>query len=307
MTIYDDNDDIIESGDALQISSYRCICHHCLSQKKRGNAMKVSMHLGKKYSIRHNIRDFDHSKWNTDGHIDQSRSRKNVVLRNIPLIELFKEEFEQAIVDFDSKQRHTNRRIGSYKYYYAEQKNNAQEMILQVGNEREQLTEEQYREFFHRAYEQFRLQNPTLKVFHASIHFDETTPHMHLDFIPVAESNRGLTKKVSMEGALKPLGFERIKGEKYSETPYKRWLANRRRTYEALAGEYTKIEPSDIAAEKHQEPQEYKAKIKQEIEMNGLIATLKSNNPIAISQAAHKLVSNAEKVMEMYAERGRKL
>ncbi|MDD6098211.1 MAG: hypothetical protein PUB66_05735 [Oscillospiraceae bacterium] len=43
---------------------------------------KSTMHIGKKYSIRHNVRDFDSRKWNTDGHIIKSRSALNEVLVN---------------------------------------------------------------------------------------------------------------------------------------------------------------------------------------------------------------------------------
>ena len=30
---------------------------------------KASMHVGKKYSLKHNLREYDANKWNTDGHI----------------------------------------------------------------------------------------------------------------------------------------------------------------------------------------------------------------------------------------------
>ena len=41
--------------------------------------MKVSMHLGKKLSVRHNLRDYEEGKWNRDGHIKRNLSYKNAV------------------------------------------------------------------------------------------------------------------------------------------------------------------------------------------------------------------------------------
>lgn len=268
--------------------------------------MKVSMHLGKKLSIRHNLRDYDEGKWNRDGHINRDLSYKNVVFLNVSLIDLFKELFEKSIEEFDSKQRHNKRKIGDYRKYYNEQKNNAQEMILQVGNAHEQLTEEQYLEFFNKAFCDFQRLNPTLVVFHASVHFDKTTPHMHLDFIPVATSERGLKTKVSLEGALKPLGFERKKSEKFSETPYKCWLADRRKRFEIMASEYATIESSEPCVVPHQDPKKYNAKNKKYQELKGWISGLKSNNPITVTQAANRIVANAEGVKEMYIEEAKK-
>jgi hypothetical protein len=41
------------------------------------------------------------------------------------------------------------------------------------------------------------------------LHMDEATPHLHVDFVPVAtEQSRGLSTRVSMKQALKQQGFE---------------------------------------------------------------------------------------------------
>ena len=267
--------------------------------------MKVSMHLGKKLSVRHNLRDYEEGKWNRDGHINRNLSYKNAVFFNIPLIDLFKEIFEKPIEEFDSKQRHAKRRIGSYEKYYNEQKGKAQEMILQVGNADEQLTEEQYLEFFYKAFLEFQRLNPTLVVFHASVHLDETTPHMHLDFIPVATSERGLKTKISLDGALKSLGFERKNNDTFSETPYKRWLADRRKRFEIMASEYATIEPSEPCVVPHQDPREYNAEKQKQQDFKGWVSGLKSNNPITVIQSANRIIANAESIKEMYIEEGK--
>ena len=40
--------------------------------------------------------------------------------------------------------------------------------------------------------------NPNLKMFNAVIHLDEETPHLHLDYIPFAEYQKGLKKRNSL-------------------------------------------------------------------------------------------------------------
>ena len=54
----------------------------------------------------------------------------------------------------------------------------------------------------------FEKRNPNLKVFNAVMHLDESTPHLHIDFVPVAhKGQRGMSLKNSMSGALREQGF----------------------------------------------------------------------------------------------------
>ena len=55
---------------------------------------------------------------------------------------------------------------------------------------------------------EFGKRNPKLKVFNAVMHLDESTPHLHIDFVPVAhKGQRGMPLKNSMSGALREQGF----------------------------------------------------------------------------------------------------
>lgn len=65
---------------------------------------------------------------------------------------------------------------------------------------------------------QFEKQNPNLAVTNWSIHMDESTPHLHLEVVPFAETSKtlkrgkrhkGLSVKVSFDGALECEGFKR--------------------------------------------------------------------------------------------------
>ena len=134
------------------------------------------------------------------------------------------------------------------------------DMVSKVGQE---IADDMHVRFLTEAYRQWVKENPSLRVFSAIIHMDETkdgTPHLHLDFVPVAESKRGLAVKVSMDGAMKALGFDRRKGQKYAETPYKQWLAAQRARIESLAAQYVDLIPSEHnTGKQHVETWEYKS------------------------------------------------
>lgn len=79
----------------------------------------------------------------------------------------------------------------------------------------------------------FEENNPNLIVTNYSIHMDESTPHMHIEVIPVAEQSKttprgtknkrrnGLTKRVSFDGALECEGFKRDTHD--SRKAFKAW------------------------------------------------------------------------------------
>lgn len=281
---------------------------------------KASMHIGKKYSTRHNTREFDHEKWNKDGHINESRSCLNEILFNKNLRDFFDETFANAINDFNNKNKSKHAdRCTTVSKYFSEQKGKAQETILQVGDADtyteivkqfgQQKADEFYKTALEKAFEKWIEDNPSLRVFGAYIHMDEATPHLHLDWLPVAESSRGLTTKVSLEGALKQIGFSRSKEDKFDKTPYKRWLSDRRQGYEDfwqhtaddLLGKGTiKIMPSEPTTHPHRETWEHREVQKGLAKVTGFI-TGKGAKKIA---AAEEIIANAEQVNKALCDKG---
>ena len=80
--------------------------------------------------------------------------------------------------------------------------------------------------FFH----DFIKRNPQLHVYSAHLHLDESTPHLHIDFIPfISGSSRGLSTRVSLKQALAAQG---IVGEGRSLTERDLWVQKEK---EALA------------------------------------------------------------------------
>lgn len=141
-------------------------------------------------------------------HIDFSRSHENVYLVQKDIKELYREEFGAALEKYNAKQKRSDRKIDDYfKHIQASKKNAVQhEMIIQVGdkddfsvNENRELANDVLKEWFN----EFEERNPNLKIYNAVIHNDEASPHLHMNFVPVAsEYKRGLEKQVSFDRAI---------------------------------------------------------------------------------------------------------
>lgn len=281
---------------------------------------KATIHIGKKYSLRHNTRDFDKEKWNTDGHIIESRSCLNEVLVNKNLRDFFEETFADAIEKYNekNKSKHADR-CTTVSKYFQEQKSKAQETILQLGDAetyteiveqfRQSKADDFYKKTLKSAFEKWQKDNPSLRVFCATIHMDEQTPHLHLDWLPVAETTRGLTTKVSLEGALKHIGFARGKSDKYDKTPYKRWLADRRQGYEdfwqqtadeLLGKDVVKVLPSEPTVTPHRETWEHREVQKGLAKVTDYI-TGKGAKKVA---AAEEIIANAKQVNKALCDKG---
>ena len=220
---------------------------------------KASMHIGKKWSAAHNRRTYDKEKWNLDGHIQADRSDLNVTLCDTDYKTWFHQAFDAAIDEYNAKNavKHSERLIDKDKYC-AEQSGKVQECIIQLGDHQTYMemvdkigvaaADQLHIQFLTDAFKQWQQENPSFRVFSAIIHMDETkdgTPHLHLDFMPVAQSKRGLAVKVSVDGALKEIGFDRKKDQKYAEAPYRRWLGVQRERIETLAAQYVDLIPSE--------------------------------------------------------------
>lgn len=146
-------------------------------------------------------------------------------------------------------------------------------------------------------------------LFGAYIHMDEQTPHLHLDWLPVTETTRGLTTKVSLEGALKQIGFARSKSDKYDKTPYKRWLSDRRKGYEdfwqqtadELLGKGTiKVLPSEPTASPHKETWEHREVQKGLAKVTDFISG-KGAKKVA---AAEEIIANAKQINKALCDEG---
>jgi len=173
-------------------------------------------------SIRHNNREF------TAANVDRDRSGQNIVFVNEDLKQVYHELFDAALEIYNAGKKKTRDKIPDYYEHIRQSKQEKlfHEAIFQIGNlsdcgcgsEGGRRAAEALTEFA----KTFQERNPHLRVFNMVLHMNEATPHLHVDYIPVAtEQTRGLSVRVTMKQALKQQGFTGI-GRK--QTEWKTWM-----------------------------------------------------------------------------------
>lgn len=158
----------------------------------------------------HNHRNFKKS-YNED--LDLTRSKDNIILvgtKNISkdIEKLYKDEFDEAVYNYNQKQKRNDRKIINYldKVSEDEKKNVAVEMILQLGDREDWQNvsledKKKMEQVFKKGLEV--LESKGLRVGNAVIHLDEASPHCHIVAVPVAKGFKtGMEKQVSMKAVL---------------------------------------------------------------------------------------------------------
>ncbi|WP_197410316.1 plasmid recombination protein, partial [Colwellia sp. MT2012] len=156
--------------------------------------MSMSVSLKKatnKTNIKHNNRTMSEKEKERNSHIDYSKSDDNKYLVQKDLKELYQEEFGEVLENYNAKQKRNDRKIDDYYKHIQFGKKTAlqQEMIIQVGDLNNFISNADYEkanEILLEWFKDFEKRNPNLKVYNAVIHNDEASPHMHLNFVPVA-------------------------------------------------------------------------------------------------------------------------
>ncbi|RSU07594.1 plasmid recombination protein [Vagococcus elongatus] len=154
-------------------------------------------------NIKHNNREFTDKQKEQNSHINFDRSDENIYLVQDDLKELYEREFSESLQKYNDKQKRNDRKIDSYYDHIKNGKKTAlqQEIIVQVGDKDDTEIDSG---FLEKWFENFQERNPNLKVYNAVIHNDEATPHLHVNFVPVASGyKRGLEKQVSFDRAIK--------------------------------------------------------------------------------------------------------
>ena len=150
----------------------------------------------------------------TAHNVDISRTSDNVTYAKIDLHDFYEQIFGTALAEYNAKQKRADRQINDY---YEHVKNSGKgklfyEVVVQfgdlhdcgLGSDNCQVAKSMLDEYML----DFEKRNPNLKVFNAVMHLDESTSHLHIDFVPVAhKGQRGMPLKNSMSGALREQGF----------------------------------------------------------------------------------------------------
>ena len=145
---------------------------------------------------KHNLRDYDNQKelittiYGTDNIVNDVK-------------QLYLDEFEEARKEYNNKQTRNDRKIDNYYKKVCESQNDiACEIIIELGDmDFWQDKDDEYRfkmiDVYNEQIQDLSKILPTFKIANATIHFDETSPHMHVIGVPVIENcKRGMKKQV---------------------------------------------------------------------------------------------------------------
>lgn len=195
-----------------------------------------------KGNLSHNERKF------YTNNIDIDRSKDNLQFYSLSVEEAYKEYFGNAIDEYNRTQKRKDRLKSVDKYLFElrenEHKKGAEkpfyEIVVQIGdkntcnilNNKEQA--ENAKNVLIEYVKGWQDRNPNLRVFNATIHMDETTPHLHLDYIPVATGyKQGLKVRNSLSKALECQGLG--KGVGRNDNASIRWQKQEREVIKDLA------------------------------------------------------------------------
>lgn len=186
----------------------------------------ISAMVGKG-SVTHNSRSF------TAENVDSERTHLNIDYCNEPIKKVYHEMFDEALKQYNDKQKRKDRKIADY-YKHIEsgkQEKLLHEIIFQIGNKDDMSATGEHAELARKVldeyYQGFQERNPYLRVFSAHLHMDEATPHIHIDFVPFTTgSKRGLETRVSLKQAMLNMGF---KGEGKSDNELNRWILSEKK------------------------------------------------------------------------------
>lgn len=183
--------------------------------------LSVSMHAGSKKDAIKNldkikkIDEHNNRKYKNvnNKEIDPTLSSENITLRGSNNItndvkELYKNEFTEAVCKYNLKQKDERRKVVDYldKMDRDEKNNIAVEFLYQLGDAetwkgRSLEDKKKTKEIFEKAID--ILEAKGIKVANATIHLDETSPHMHVVGVPIIENQkRGLEKQLSQRKVL---------------------------------------------------------------------------------------------------------
>ena len=117
--------------------------------------------------------------------------------------DLYLKEFEEARIKYNENQRETRK----IKNYFSHISNNAKndlacELIIELGNKQYWDTKDiefkkRMTSVYSKQVEDLEMLVPNFKVASAIIHYDETSPHMHIVGVPIKNKNKnGMEKQV---------------------------------------------------------------------------------------------------------------
>jgi len=159
------------------------------------NAIQNSKHLGKVNN--HNLRKYDNNQ-----ELIKIVKGTNDIVEDVK--ELYKKEFEEARLEYNNKQTRNDRKINDYFTQISNDNKHdlVCEIIIELGDMRfwkNKTDEEKYKmiDVYKEQVKDLERLVPSFKVANATIHFDESSPHMHVIGIAIKENCKtGMKKQI---------------------------------------------------------------------------------------------------------------
>lgn len=262
----------------------------------------------------HNRRDYEKIGKEFPDNIDQNLTEQNITIVDKDIREAYQEFFGEALQEYNQKQKRADRKIEDYYEHISKSKNGEKlfyEDVLQWGKkedfqdnpELKEIAKECLKEYA----ETFEKRNPNLKLIGAYIHMDEVSPHLHLDYVPVAHGySRGLKTRNSLDKAMKEMGFQPEK-ESRKNNATRLWKDNERQYF----GDLCRNRGLEVEEERHydrkslsvEEYKEAKDKMLDEIEQEkGLLEQSIESNKKEIQEQEVKIASNSKALEQQGSE-----
>ena len=146
---------------------------------------------------KHNYRKYD----NNQNDIEIIKGSSSLV---DDVKKLYKEEFDEAKEEYNLKQVRDDRKIKDYFTHISNNEKNdlACEIIIELGDKKYWDTKDdkfkrRMTNVYNKQIEDLEIILPTFKIASAIIHYDETSPHLHIVGVPIIENcTRGMKKQV---------------------------------------------------------------------------------------------------------------
>lgn len=172
----------------------------------------------------HNLRNYGEGK--LPSNIDVTRTDQNIVWKDETITHAYHRIFDDAVAEYNAKQKRKDRQIKDYRTHILNSKNGEKEFyedVLQWGKQEDFMEHPEWRDIAKECLleyiDGFEDRNPGLELIGAYIHMDEASPHMHFDYVPVAEGYKtGVQKRNSLDRAMRNLIAVRT-GSEYSPRP----------------------------------------------------------------------------------------
>lgn len=223
---------------------------------KSNNAIQNAAGLSK--CDNHNCRKYDDREYD----IEIIRGTNSIVN---DVKKLYKDEFEEARIEYNSKQIREDRKIKDYFTHVSNNTKNdlACEIIIELGDMKFWGTKDiNYKKKMTNVFEEqvkdLEKLAPDFKIASAIIHYDETSPHLHIIGVPIKYKNKyGMSKQVGksdvftkesltkIQDKIRLLSIESFNKEYQTNYKLKPKLKGRNRDYHITEMEnYQKIKKS---------------------------------------------------------------